>query len=970
VKIHNLMTATALCAAAGVLCPAIAFAQEASVENDQPAIEEVEDSGEVIIVTGSRIPQLELTSNVPVAVVGAVDVQRDAAINVQDILNELPQVGIGNTRTNSNFLTAANGVSTINLRSLGSNRTLTLVNGRRFIAGVAGTSQVDVNNIPTDLIERIEVVTGGASAIYGSEAVAGVVNFILKDKFEGIGVRAQYNITERGDNPRYFGAITAGTTFGADDRGNVLLNFSYDKDSGLLSRKRAFSAQDCAFLVCGPAAYSSFAPQGRFQLLGANGAANNAFNGQSLFTFDSANNVVTGFPVGSGFNRNGVRRISTPVERYLGAGIVNYDVTDDVEAFAEVTYSRVQSNSSIEPFALNYTDIYSGAAPDIGLSIDNPFIPAAVRAAIVARNSDGNPANDVAALGFRRRQTEVFDRSNDNKRDTWRVTTGIKGALTDQFNFELSYVFGRLHDITSSEALDINKYRNALDAEIDPVTGRPRCRSAAARTEGCVPINLFGFNTVSPEAAAYVRAVVPATEDITNTQHVLSANVAGNLFALPAGDVGIAVGAEYRKEKSVDDFDILTNTGGNTNNIQPDVIGQFDVFEVYGEAKVPILADKPFFNYLGLTGAARYADYSTIGGAFSWNIGAEWAPVEGVRFRAAYANANRAPNINELFSAPAETFAAVNDPCDGTTATNNVGGFGAACRAIPGVAAAIAANGVFQYTLADLQNINGFIGGNTALQEEVAKTLTAGVAISLPQIPGLGLTIDYFDIKVDDAVGTIPRDTSIEQCLLTGDATFCDNVTRNVNTGFVTRVDAQNINVASLVTSGIDVGLRYSLPLGLAADDRLDLTANYTYLLKFENQADPAAPVEDFAGTLGQSKHRLTSRAAYLANNFTFSWQVNFMSSAVSIKDFSNPDPAVVALNRVGDRFYHDAQIRYDIGENKQFGFYVGVDNVFDTQPPYLPNQPFSGSPIGTETQADVYDPFGRRFYAGVQVRF
>jgi iron complex outermembrane recepter protein len=962
---QQLHRSTAIAFAFVAVCASPALAQDAA----QPETAE-EETGEVIVVTGSRIPQQEISSNVPVAVVGAVDVQRDAAINVQDILNELPQVGIGNSRTNSNFLTSGNGVSTINLRNLDANRTLTLVNGRRFIAGLAGTSQVDVNNIPTDLIERIEVVTGGASAIYGSEAIAGVVNFILKDSFDGIGVRAQYNITEEGDNPRHFGSITAGTKFGADDRGNVMVNFSYDKDSGLLSRKRAISAQDCAFLVCGPASYSSFAAQGRFQLIDANGVGVNAFNGQSLFTFDSNNNVVSGFPTGSGYNRNAVRRISTPIERYLATAVGNYEIASGLTAFAEVTYAKVKSNSSLESFALASTDIYNGTTPDIGISIDNPFIPASIRAAIAARNSDGNPANDVAALGFRRRQVEIFDRSNDNDRDTWRVAAGIKGSLTDRLNFEASYVFGRLHDVTSSESLDINKYREALDAELDPVTGQPRCRNAAARAAGCVPINLFGFNTASPQASAYVRAAVPASEDITNTQHVFAANVAGSLFSLPAGDVGIAVGTEYRRESSVDDFDILTNTGANTNNLQPDVRGKFNVLEFFGEAKVPILADQPFFEYLGLTGAARYSDYSTIGGAFSWNVGAEWAPVDGVRFRAAYASANRAPNIGELFSPPSETFAPVNDPCDGTTASNNLGGFGAACRAIPAVAAAIAANGAFQYTLADQQNINGFIGGNTELDKETAKTLTVGVAISLPSIRGLGLTVDYFDIKIDNAISTVQRDTSIEQCLATGAATFCDNVFRNANTGFVTRVDSQLINVASLRTSGIDVGLRYSTPVGLAGDDRLDLTANYTYLLSFDVRSDPSAPVEDFAGTLGQSKHRFTSRIAYMLDAMTFSWQVNFLSAAVSIKDFSNADPAVVALNRVGDRFYHDAQVRFDLDQDKRFAFYLGVDNVFDTKPPYLPTTPFSGSPTGTETQADVYDPFGRRFYAGVQVRF
>ena len=239
--------------------PGVAVAQDVAAQADPAlaaAAAEPEAGGE-IIVTGSRIARPELTSNVPVAVIGAQDLQRDAAINIQDALQELPQVGIGSSRTNTNFLTSGNGVATVNLRNLGSSRTLVLVNGRRFVAGIAGTSAVDLNNIPTDFIQRVEVVTGGASAVYGSEAIAGVVNFIMKDRFEGIQMRGQYGITERGDNPRYMGAITAGTSIGADDRGSAILHFSYDADEGLLSRNRVLSREDCFYDICGPGAYSS-----------------------------------------------------------------------------------------------------------------------------------------------------------------------------------------------------------------------------------------------------------------------------------------------------------------------------------------------------------------------------------------------------------------------------------------------------------------------------------------------------------------------------------------------------------------------------------------------------------------------------------------------------------------------------------------------------------------------------------------
>ena len=976
---QRLMSSTFILSVAAAAAPAFAQEAETAVPAAEAEAEAAADAGEEIVVTGSRIARPDLDSPVPVVAVGAEQIQRDAAINIQDTLQELPQVGVGFSRTNTNFLTSGNGVATVNLRNLGSSRTLVLVNGRRFVAGLAGTSAVDLNNIPTEFIERIDIVTGGASAVYGSEAIAGVVNFILKDSFDGIQARAQANITQHGDNPRYFGALTVGTNFGADDRGSFIGHVSVDRDEGLLSRNRAISAEDCYFDICGPAAYSSYSPQGRFQLLDANGAAQAGFQGGSLFSFNTGNQVIAGG--GAGFNRNAVRFIATPVERYLAAAVANYDVTDSIRAFGEVTYSKVKSRSQLEPLALDAADIYDGAGQGFGISIDNPFLPQAVRDQVAAYNAgavaDGNAAtNPITQIGFRRRQNEVFDRSNRNDRDTWRVAAGLNGTLADDWKWETSYVYGRLHDFTESQDIDNNRYRNALDA-VQLADGSIVCRSEAARQEGCVPINLFGFGTASPEASSYVRAVVPKSEEITNEQHVVSASLANSrLFQLPAGPVGIAVGTEYRKEKSVDDLDILTNTGGNSGNQIPDTVGAFDVWEAYGELNVPILSDS-FVDYFGVTGAARYSHYSQeqVGGVFSWNVGAELEPFDGLRFRGVYARANRAPNISEFASAPSETFAGVNDPCNGVTLATT-GDIAAACRAIPGVAAQIAQNGIFAYTPADLQGINGFIGGNPNLKEETARTLTLGAVFTPRAVPGLSLTADYFDIKVDDAIGTIGQDLSIEQCLLTGDPVFCNNVYRNANTGFVTRVDDQLLNVASLETRGVDVGLRYGRPLNLLGDDRIDLTANYTYLIHYKSQANAAAPVRDLAGSVGLSKHRATARASYQNEGATLSWQVNYIGKAVGDIDFVGDDTVygdtltLDEMNRVGDRFYHDVQLRYDVGAAKRFGFYVGVDNLFDTKPPFLPGTPFTASPTGTETAADVYDPFGRRFYAGASVRF
>ncbi|QPQ55234.1 TonB-dependent receptor [Allosphingosinicella flava] len=956
---RSLLASTVIAGCAFAAAPLAA--QEAPSATEEQA---AQDEPDAIVVTGSRIARPDLDSIVPVTVIGSQDIQADAATNIQDTLTELPQFGVGNTRTNTNFLTSGNGVATLNLRNLGGNRTLTLVNGRRFIAGLAGTSAVDVNNIPAEFIERVETVTGGASSVYGSDAIAGVVNFILRDKIEGISIRSQYNITDEGDNPRYYVGATGGTTF-MGDRGSVIAHLSYDKDTGLLSRKRDISDQDCgtplgnaAGIICGPASYSIYGPQGQFYYVNTAGAVGSTPN----FSFDPNNNLITGR--GAGFNRNAERYIAVPVERLLGSAIVRYDLTDNLELFAEGTYAKTKSRSRLEPSAIAIGPIATQDIPQV-IAIDNPFIPAAIQAVIAARNSDANPANDITGIAAQRRFNEVFDRSNKNDRDVYRIATGLRGDFAGGWNYDLSYVFGQFKDYTESETAVKSRIANALDAIRLP-SGEIVCRSVAARAEGCAPLNLFGAGTASEAASAYVQSDTPRSLDITNTQHVVSASISGSPVTLWAGDLGIALGVEYRKEKTFADNDVLTNAGLNIGNVTQDLKGQFDVIEGFGEVNLPLLKDQ-FVNYLGLTGAIRVSDYSTIGTVVSWNAGAEFEPFTGLRFRGVYANANRAPNISELFTPPNETFASITDPCNGVTASNNPGGYGAACRAIPAIAADIAANGTFSYTLSQQQSVNGFVGGNTDLNEETAKTLTLGAVVAPLQVPGLSLTVDYFKIKVEDAIATLGRQTSVQQCLLTGNPVFCDNVIRGTD-GRLRTVNGQLINVSTFKTSGIDANLRYDRRIG--ESDRISFTFNYSHLLYLKTQGNPSAPVIENAGTAGVSKDRFTTRLSYTTGPFTASWQSTFLSKAVSSSTFTNSNPDIVAMNKIPSYLYHDVQLRYNIGDGNEFSLYGGVNNVFDKKPPFLPNPPFTASITGTETQADVYDPFGRRFYIGVRVGF
>lgn len=918
---------------------------------------EADDGGEAIVITGSRIARPDLSSTTPVQVLSTETIQRTGAANIQDVLAELPAVGQNISRTSTNFSTTGNGQASVNLRNLGSSRTLVLVNGRRFVAGIPGTSIVDLNTIPTDLIRQVEVVTGGASALYGSEAIAGVVNFILDDGFEGIRLHGQSTVSDRGDAPRYLLSGVAGTGF-ADGRGHVVVSGSYDIDRGLRSRNRSFSAVDNPNR-------SSFNAQGLFSVLG------NFAPGANTFTFDGANNLKNYQSANiDGYNRNADRYLGLPVERYLVSGLASFEVSDTFVPYVEGQYAHTLSESGLEPQAVAGTDLaFIDGTPFPGIPITNPFIPTAVRNAMIAAGR--------TTLQFRRRSNDIFDRSNQNERDTWRVVGGVRGEFGPGLRYDAYYTHGETTDRTSSGTVFGPNYANALNAVAGP--NGPVCAiNADAITSNddaaCVPINIFGFNTVSAAAADYVtRGGQQATYRAKVIQDVASASISGDLFRLPGGAFGFAAGAEYRKERSTEDFDEATNLGQTLGNQLSDTRGSFDVREIFVEAVAPILSDRPFFEALTLEAAARYADYSTVGGVWSWKVGGEYAPIRDVRFRAVYSEATRAPNIAELFSAQSQTFPSVNDPCDqrggaGDGAPIITPNLPAACLAVPAIAAAAASPGGFVYTTAQLQNIDGFVGGNPDLFEETAKTLTVGAVVQPRFAPGLSLTVDYYRIRVEDAIGIIGQQTSLDECINgTGAAIFCDNIVRGAG-GFVESVNALNLNTGEFLVSGIDTALRYGRNL---LGGRVDLDVRWTHLLDQQQTSFPGGPTQDElgqldcygCGRLGTGfRDKVNASATVGVDTVSLNWRVTYLSSV-----FDN----LTNANRIrtDEFFYHDAQLRFGLDPQQRSAFYVGVDNIFDTTPPVFGDTNLVTFP-GTQTSANTYDLYGRMFYAGFDVRF
>jgi iron complex outermembrane recepter protein len=924
----------------------------------QDAESKAEEASDAIVVTGSRIARSDLSVSVPVAIISADEVVGSGAANIQEILNDLPAVGQNISKTSSNFSSVGNGQASVNLRNLGSSRTLVLVNGRRFVAGVPGTSIVDLNTIPTDLIKRVEVVTGGASAVYGSEAIAGVVNFVLDDKFEGLRGRAQGTVSSKGDAGRQYASLSAGKSF-ADGRGHIVVYGQYDNDDGLRSKNRSFSERDIPNR-------SSFAAQGLFSIDGGFAA------GPDTFTFGSGNAIKNyqGANI-DGYNRNGDRFLGVPVERYLASALGSFEFSPSITAYFEGQFAKTKSNSRLEAQAVAFDDLpdVAGTGTYGGIPISNPFIPTTIRNAMIAAGT--------TELPFRRRSVDIFDRSNKNDRETWRVVAGLKGTIADNLNWDIYYTHGETKDITSSGTILGPQYRNSLNAELSG--GVPVCSinvdaDPTNNDAACVPINIFGLNTVSAAAAAYVtNNGQKSTYDARVKQDVVSASVTGDLFQLPGGPLAFAIGAEYRKERSSEDFDTATNLGLTLGNQLSDTVGKFDTKEAFLEVVAPILSDRPFFHYLGVEGAVRYADYSTVGGVLSWKAGGEWAPISDIRFRGIYAEATRAPNISELFSAQSETFPAVIDPCDqregeGDGAPITLTTLPAACLAIPAIAAAAATPGGFVYTTAQIQTINGFLGGNPALGEETAKTLTLGAVFAPSFLKGFNATVDYYKIRLKNAVGIIGQQVSLDECVKrNGGPLFCNNIIRNA-AGRVATINAVNLNTGSFLVSGIDTQVSYKFDIGSA---NVGLAVAWNRRLKQEQTPIPGGSVQ---GELGQLdcyscgrlgtgfKDRVNVSADIEVGNFSLNYRVNYLGPVVDSLDATTPI-------RVKGYFYHDAQVRVNVGDEKKIGLYLGVDNVFDKKPPVFNDT----NPVtfpGTQTSANTYDLYGRMLYAGVDFKF
>ena len=987
-------------AISGLLClsltPGVVLAQDDSEE----------DVIETITVTGTRLTQQNLVSATAVNVLDTEMIDISGAANMSEVIRTLPASGVSAiTTTNSNFTTTASGLNTVELRNLGEDRTLVLVNGRRFVAGVPGSQVVDFNAIPSAFIERIDVVTGGASAVYGSDALAGVVNIITKTDFEGVQISGQGGISDADDDEQYTVSISAGMPF-ADGRGQAMFSYTFDKENGVYARDREGLEVDGLSLSYFTSPddfrenvipfYSSYSEWGRFIVPngGGTGAGNYVFDQGATVPFVSAD---------YGFNRQAYRALAVPTERNLLATMMTFDVADNASLYMEGTFSSVDTQSSLEPFPLSSEDIYGDQGQQcdangcyFGIPGTNPFIPADMLQ--IMRDAAPGFTDDQLVVGFARRMTELDQRGADNLRQTFRMVAGVEGDFGDGFSYDFHVNWGRTtQSQRSTGQINVLNMRNSLDASIDPVSGDAVCNDPIAVAQGCIPVNLFGVGSITAgldEVTAsnlltYLKA--PASTQAVVEQAIVAAYISGDMFDMPGGTARFVVGAEYRDESSASIGDALTQQGLNASNIAPPIIGEFDVSEVFVEVELPLLADIPAIQSLDLNLAARFSDYSTVGSTDAYAASIKWVPHDDWMIRSQLARAVRAPNVGELFGPLSQTFPTVQDPCRGVTTApggeaaflNDVtdlnsgvdptsinDGIAVSCLADPNVAARVNATGGLVLTQPELQGVSGFNGGAISggfeLEAETADTLTFGFVWSPSFADGLNLSIDYYDIEIDEGIGTLGRQLSLDRCYADGvydpNSDFCAGIQRWTGGPTVGAIQFSNVfqqNLSTITTSGIDVQASYTfdLPGTIGA---LDLTLTYGHLLEYEIVPFEGAETAVYDGEIGLFEHEALVGIIYSRSNMQIAWSTQYMSSGVLENE------GYWAGQEIGSQMFHDLQGRFEIGDMTTI--VLGVDNVTDE---YVETGfAVPGAATGHNTIPDVYDALGRRYYAGVRFDF
>lgn len=950
------------------LCKAVRYALYASATavvglTALPAIAQTSsgeqtDQLETIVVTGSRIRRVDLETASPVFSIDAAAIAQTGKLTLGDIIQESPSIAGAATNPNVNN-GGGSGASTISIRGLGSQRTLLLVNGRRL-------SYADVNSIPINMVERIDILKDGASAIYGSDAVAGVVNFVLKSNYQGIEASADYGISDRDDGARRGFQMTVGQS---SDRGSLIIGASYNVQESVSAGDREFSNRALynyygSIIQIG----SSFIPNGRFVIPRTTAASFGLNCPGTAGSVSVTRTSPSGNPQSPGaykcyrgggagndtFNFAPFNVLTTPQERGGLFVTGNYKLTDNVEFYIDAFTNKTRSNYQIAPLPLI---LNSGLFR-------------------ISRNSVYNPFGvDITSGGVR--MINAGNREGFFQTQADQIATGLKGTFGDTWSWDAGILAAR-----TSQDFGQNRYYfgPGLSAAIGPsfrdANGVARCGTAAAPIANCVPVDLIGANfagTAAASQAALAALEVTVRGKSYSNMKGGNVNLTGELFNLPAGAVSLAVGAEYREDYSYFEPDFIgriTNPAIGTCLTFTDACsspstGFLAVREYYAELFVPILADVPFVKSLNMTFGSRYSNYSAFDAATNSKIGVEWRPFDDLLLRGTVAEVFRSPTISDLFGGVTPSADTYRDPCSGS-------GFQAGNPACAGASAG------FTQTTAQTSALQG---SNDELQPEEGKSFTWGMVYDPSWLPGLSTSLDVWKIYLNGNIDTIGTQTIIDQCYNFG--RFCNLFNRNDSSiGDISFVSNRLQNIGRTDVAGVDYSIKYRLPETRFGNFRVGLDA--TYFKTFNDQViagDISTETHragsyyssSSGGTGNTARLRGTGTVAWSMGNFDASWRARYLHSAdygftaTAGDGFTVVNPSGLASDnsfRIGASTFHNLQMGYNL-EAINTRLEVGVDNVTDKDPPLLYQFGFNGN-----TDERTYPTIGRYYWARIGVKF
>lgn len=994
--------------AAGVALSAPAFAQ--GVES--------------VVVTGSRLPST-FDAPTPVTVMDQTQIKLSGLVNIEDTLNETPQ--FRGSQGDGKFANGqASGGATLNLRGLGAQRNLVLVNGRRYT--IQGPDQTtDVNTIPIALIERTEIVTGGSSAVYGSDAITGVVNFIMRQDFQGIEAQSHIDFDSTTNTPTWSVDLTAGANF-AHDKGNIAVSMGYQNRGGISRQDRggiyippygdgcvtaatANSRQigtqitglsGAACLAAGGAPGLVFAgsgdiPNGRYvpQILpgaaASNAALNAAYANAGLTGINANNNFgYTYNDAGSTarpavdptdrYNLTLPNYLQIPQERWMVNTFAHYDLLPHVTAYAEMHFSTNTVTSRLSPSNINSSMLFN---------TNNPYLTPAMQALFTqldaaetttqnvtegAKTYVNRPNDGQAQLTVGRRFTDVGFRIANAQRDAWRFVGGFRGDLPDvspTFLKDLAY------DVYYNYAKTTNTERQQGSVS------RSRLQDALLSVGGAAPVcDIFGQNITSACVTAIaVNSTTVTTAQMANAQ----GSVTGTLFDMPAGGVAFALGGEWRSTSAVFVPDQFLASGDVAGfNAALPTRGSESVREVFGETRIPLLKDVPFAQALSINGAFRVSDYNLkgVGTVTTFSTGADWKIDDNIAFRGQYQRAIRAPNVGELFGGQTQNFTAFTDPC---AVPGNAGN--AAIRNIC-TAQGVPASTIFTAAVQPAALVGNVSGGNPNLQQEKSETLTFGTVITPEALPGLAVSVDWYSINVNGAIGQlggglVNTGTLCYSTLQDANSIYCRAFNRDPGNGAIVAplyVQVNNANTGALKTQGIDIAAQYHIDLDfgyLSSTSSLALSTNWTWTTEFTS-----TPVKEltniknecvgsFGTTCGSPVPALkgVSRLTWTDGDASISLRHRFVGGT-TVDTYLLPfrkvaaTPALNTLTNpiIPDFHYFDLSGSYDLTDEIRLD--AGVNNIFNIGPPVL-----GSAANGNVTFPATYDPLGQSFFFDVTFR-